>query len=852
MSRPPRPLFSSRVAGDGSAFEADREFMPVTFTEMVDLQRVLAETEARLGVSGPSGDQEQEDGDFARTLMELSALVAHTLGLYQNLYSREAYLGTAETPRSLVFHGRRLAYEPDPGLAASGYLALTVGAGLQGRVPAGFAVVSPPRGEVKSQTFETLEELEVDAARNEAFPLDRTRPASLVFTGTRGTFRLAGAGLPLSAGSPGILVRDSDLTWEPVAIRSAAGDPEAATTTVEIDLLDSTSALADSTQPLAAPDGSPQFRLLAMPAAALRRFGWEADPVRFPTDQLKSAGAYPGDPSTSVANPDFGYEVTLESGLGLRAEDLFLSVALATDLQAQLVTARTDTGVQVLQVVEQGNATVAFRRGETISYDVGIIDSSGNPATESRTELLETQITGTVSYLRLEPATGSPLVRSTFAMPSPIHGDWQFAAEILATEPNPAPVSAPLEVDADFGHFRPGGLVAFQTLDSSFSQVMEVQSLTVTPEGTTELSWVPLTDPPAGEWTLDNLRVLGNVARVSHGESTEEVLGGSDGVTPFQRYSLKKAPLTQVPGAPGGEPAIEVRVNEVAWTRVADFFESTPLDRHYRVEVDEEQTTWVIFGSGRKGAIPPFGKKNIRAFYRQGLGADANVDSGAAGRIKKAHPLVERATNPTSIVGGAEPADPADLRSQATRYLRTFDRAVSIQDHADLALLFPGVARASARPTSAGGLEVVVATADGGLPPLLEVEAFLNARRDTSLPMTVVGPQAVDLYLDLTVEHAPEFLTENIRRAVQDALLEPELDPPGMFTFPARTFGQAAHLSEVYSRIAAVEGVIFLDVTRFRLQAGTGVKDVLQVNARQWLRLPPANLALSVAPGVIE
>jgi predicted phage baseplate assembly protein len=334
----------------------------------------------------------------------------------------------------------------------------------------------------------------------------------------------------------------------------------------------------------------------------------------------------------------------------------------------------------------------------------------------------------------------------------------------------------------------------------------------------------------------------------------QEILGGSDGVTMFLRFELKGAPLTMVPGADGGEPAIDVFVNDVQWTRVDDFFYSSPHDRHYRLEFSDTHTVSVVFGSGVKGAIPASGKKHIRAVYRQGLGANGNVDRRSASRIKKAHPLVTGATNPAPLRGGADAAGLADLQRQATRFIRTFDRAVSVQDYADLALLFPGVARAAARPQGAG-IEVIVATADGAEPPLGEVQAFLDARRDTTQALYVLGPDPVDLWLDLVVEHDSALLTENVKRGVQQALVGEDGRGPGLFTFAAREFGQAAHLSEVYERVGGpngVEGVTFVDVTRFRIGDVGGVFDVLQASARQWLRLQPANLTIHISPGAAE
>jgi hypothetical protein len=177
---------------------------------------------------------------------------------------------------------------------------------------------------------------------------------------------------------------------------------------------------------------------------------------------------------------------------------------------------------------------------------------------------------------------------------------------------------------------------------------------------------------------------------------------------------------------------------------------------------------------------------------------------------------------------------------------------VSVQDHADVPLLYPGVARSSARWTDDDGIEVVVATANGEEPVIADVTAFLNARRDTTLPMRVIPAVPVEFFLTIDIEHDPAYLTETIRLAVQDSLLRDDADAPGMFTFAARSFGQAAHLSEIYERVAAVEGVSFVDVTQFRLDDTAGVVDLVRVNPAQWLSLPPANLTLSIAPGVVE
>ena len=350
-------------------------------------------------------------------------------------------------------------------------------------------------------------------------------------------------------------------------------------------------------------------------------------------------------------------------------------------------------------------------------------------------------------------------------------------------------------------------------------------------------------------WPLGEFKILGNVARISHGESSEEILGSSDGVTPYLNYPIKKAPVTQVPGADGGEPALEVRVDGVAWTRVDDFHALGPEDRVYRVEIDEHQEMTVIFGGEGRGAIPPSGDRNITVNYRVNLGTDGNAAKARVSRIPKSTPVLEQAVNLTPIAGGAEPAAVEDIRMQATRFIRTFDRAVSVPDHADLALLFPGVARAAARWIDGKGIELVVATAAGDPVEATDaLRAFMDMRRDTTVVLQIVEPQAVDIALNLDIEVDPAYLNEIVKLDVQDVLYGEAgagNGRPGAFTFAARDFGQAAFVSEIYETVAKVEGVARATVTRFDLVPDTDVSDTIAATPRQWLRLKPENCAIA-------
>jgi predicted phage baseplate assembly protein len=327
-------------------------------------------------------------------------------------------------------------------------------------------------------------------------------------------------------------------------------------------------------------------------------------------------------------------------------------------------------------------------------------------------------------------------------------------------------------------------------------------------------------------------------------------VGGSDGVSAFQRFQLRESPVTVLPGVAGGEPEIEVRVGDVRWQRVTDFAGSRPDDRHYRAVTDQDQVTSVVFGDGRNGAVPPSGRKNITAVYRVGLGRAGDVEPPRLSRLRRAHPLLERATNVTPVSGGVQPAGPEAVRTQSTRWIRTFDRAVSVTDLADLALTMPGIARAGARWDQALGAVLVVATADGAAPPALDaVRAFLDARRDVSVPLVLRPPRPRDLVLAVDVDPDPAFLLEVVRDSVRRALFGEQEQAPGLFTFAARGLGQPAYLSEVYQRLEAVPGVVGVTITRFASREAAGRADVVPAGVDEWLRLLPNDLTVNVVGG---
>src|SRR3954447_4584234 len=847
MSRPPFPHPTHTTGGDQTGDLGHIDYLPLAYGELLDLQQRLAATRLHRAVEQDAA--EVGAGDVARTFMELSALVAHVLSVYQRYYAGEAFLSTAQSPNSLVRHAHRLAYEPDPGLSASGYVVLFTKDGVTGTVAAGLPLASVPLGEIKSQDYETGGDLVVDVALNEVVPLESRRQVTALDAG-RKELSLVGVGHGIAAGDVVALV---GRRWIGLVVRSAEEDRRAGITSITLDRALGQSVAVDSSAPPS---------VVAHPSLSLQPFGADADPTLFPPSALKAASG------TKPTGADaYWYTVQRADGGQYDEKDIYLSQQLDDRLAGGYVVRAAGSALAVLRVTGEAAASVSFTHAATESFTtqkVAVTPKTGGgfltelQNAEKKDDLkltLTNHIAGTVTALQVADADGNQAKRADQPVPARWLAKWSVEADVATDEPNPTEVTSPLLLPGLLHALTPGRPLVFVNLAGTKAQVVSVIRAEVDETaGTTSVWFDPVTPAPDEAWTLDDLKVYGNVARVSHGRTVRETLGGSDGVSPFQRFVLKESPVTVLLDVAGGEPQLDVRVDGILWQRVDDFAASGPDDRHYRISTDAALVMSVVFGDGRNGAVPPSGRKNIEATYRVGLGRAGDVEPPRLSRLKRANPLLDHATNVTSVAGGAEPADAEAIRAQATRWIRTFDRAVSASDLADLALTMPGIARAASR-WEAGGAVLVVATSEGNAPPALDgVRAFLDARRDVAVPLRVKGPTARGIELAVEVEPDPAYLLEIVKDGLRRALYGDDPAAPGMFTFAARGLGQPAFLSEAYERLEAVPGVIGVRVTRFRPTEGAGteeVANVLTAAVDEWLQLVPNALTLTTIAPVV-
>jgi len=160
-----------------------------------------------------------------------------------------------------------------------------------------------------------------------------------------------------------------------------------------------------------------------------------------------------------------------------------------------------------------------------------------------------------------------------------------------------------------------------------------------------------------------------------HGETiSQEIVGSSDGTT-GQHFALRHKPVISQ------SEMVEVYAGAwETWTRVNNFVDSEATDKHYRIEVHEDNTCHVIFGDGVNGQIPWRGTNNIRVTYRKGGGIVGNVAANTITELLSAVDYVESVNNAAAASGGTDRETLDHARMHAPAALKSLDRAVTAED----------------------------------------------------------------------------------------------------------------------------------------------------------------------------
>ena len=711
----------------------------------------------------------RDDSDYAIALLDGWAYLADILTFYSERTVNEAFLRTARLRDSIGRLGAMVGYHPSPGLAATAPLAFALDEAARFTLAAGARVqsVPPPGANAPPVAFETLADLDADAALNRVALVAPPVPAAPLALGSSGGSLPPGAA-PVVGLDPGATL----LAW------SASG---AAPERKHVEALTDEGTLAWS------PPIQATRQTLTVWRRALRLFGHDA-PRSFLATEPPSGSNPPA--VKLIASPAGG----TVGGVTI-PYDFNVPTGSTLDLDHQL----TDLAVGARLLIVNALGTATYARKVTAVQSVALIFGPVQATTTRVTLDASVPALGDRRAVELHEV-GADIVLWGSRLQPQIPGGILYAAIDAASAPEPRrPV---VLTDA-------GGLTTETNVVSAVAAPDLPGHLAIT-----------VSPPPAAPLDAATAVLYGNVTRASQGKAvTGELLGRGDATVPFQRFALAKPPLTRVPhpGSPhGGQSTLVVRVDGVEWHEREWLYGAAADDRVFVVEVDDAGKHEVCFGDGVQGARLATGAQ-VTADYRTGLGTAGNVATGLLSSPLTRPKGLKSVTNPVAAAGGADPETAEEARANAPDAVRTFGRIVSLQDAEDQARENALVAKAHAVYMPVGpdlGVGLTVAGPGGALlggDQMGDLRADLDARRDPNQRLVIRGHRPLALRVKLRlVAIDPDLRPEDVRAGVEAALL-------ATFAFEARAFGEPVRLSDAFVAGQAAAGVLGVDVEALTL-----------------------------------
>jgi hypothetical protein len=338
-----------------------------------------------------------------------------------------------------------------------------------------------------------------------------------------------------------------------------------------------------------------------------------------------------------------------------------------------------------------------------------------------------------------------------------------------------------------------------------------------------------------------------------------ELIGTSTGL-PNMSFELGESPSVD------GSTELYVQDGDVysKWTQVQHLLDTGPTDLVYQVNTDADNNVFILFGDGVSGVIPTI-HSEIRANYMVGGGLIGNVPSdtlidivsvpGLSINETTALQSIVTVTNDSPAIGGSDPETTNQIRVSAPASLRAANRAVTLQDYADLAISVSGVGKANAFSEIWTSVTVYLApsrsSVDSDLAPGLDdignptleydrlkedVENYLSDKILLGTTVTVQPPTYVDLIITLQYAKLNQYTTAEVELAVKQALLT-------SFGYNGMDFQDTIYPQDIEFALNQVPGIKTIKVTNLHIEGDTGLNTVTG-EADEIFRFQESNISI--------
>ena len=264
--------------------------------------------------------------------------------------------------------------------------------------------------------------------------------------------------------------------------------------------------------------------------------------------------------------------------------------------------------------------------------------------------------------------------------------------------------------------------------------------------------------------------------------------------------------------------SVTLTVGGATYTQVPYLIDYNGYDAVFSLYTNASGVSYVIFGDGVSGKIPP-NSATIYATYRVGGGVSGNVSANTIKTILTNNAAGLSVLNGVDATGGAAAESTDSIRSNAPLSLKSLNRAVSLSDYAAL-VKASGVSKASA--VADVYTSVTVFFVPIGDPGVLSdnitpstpfnnsipiIRTYLTDKLPANTTVTFQPPYyaGTDIVAQVTV--LPKYNQLNVKSSVNEAINL-------LFYIDNVVFQDTIYLSDVFTAINSVDGVASVKILK--------------------------------------
>ena len=266
------------------------------------------------------------------------------------------------------------------------------------------------------------------------------------------------------------------------------------------------------------------------------------------------------------------------------------------------------------------------------------------------------------------------------------------------------------------------------------------------------------------------------------------------------------------------------------WQPKYDLLRSQGNSLEFVVESESDGTAYLRFGDSQHGERPA-SSTVFHATYRAGNGTAGNIGAGSLKHLvvdvnnfsKVASKIIE-ASNPQPSQGGMDAESIESVRQRAPSAFRVQERAVTLEDYANVALRCPNVGRAAAvfRWTGSWYTVFLAVEPKGSFVAddvfKANVLQCLEKYRMAGYDLEIEGPKYVPLEVEMTVCVKPDYFRSDVESILAQIFSSKAMPDGsrGLFSPDNFAFGQPVYMSALYAAAQGVAGVAWARVQKFQ------------------------------------